>query len=340
MQSVLTDLLNDTWREADRALWGQRRARILAAFTDLLGEGAPASPPEPEVRWLGEERQEGLVIRKLSFLVEPDDRVYAYLVLPPGLSAPAPAVLCLHGTTYDAKDACLGRGQNPAGSNRTAIHLAQRGFVVLAPDHFCAGERLKPGEKPYDSGPLYARHPEWSDVGKSVYDHMRCTDLLRTLPEVDGDRIGAIGHSLGGYSTVFFAAMDGRVRAAVSSCGVTGSWNVDANRANWSRTQPGRYVHFPKLRHYWEADRKAPVDFHEIIALMAPRAFLNISAVGNDPCFQVFAPFSELYYQVESVYKLLGAEGKFAVHFHSCGHSFTQSARALAYTWLEEQLLG
>ena len=337
MQSVLSPLLSNEWQKADPAAWQQRRADILAAFTDLLGEGAPAAPPAPEVRWHGEERFEDLNIRKVSFQVDEDDRIPAYLVVPDGLAGPAPAVICIHGTTADAKDACLGRGGRPGGSEGLAIHLARRGFVTLAPDHFCAGERLKAGEQPCDSGPFYARHPRWSDMGKDIYDHMRCVDLLQSLPEVDGQRIGCIGHSLGGYGSVFLAAMDQRIRAGVSSCGIT-LWDVDPNHVNWSRNQPGRYVHFPKLRAYWEAGKKAPVDFHEILALIAPRAFLSISAVGNDVCFPVFAPFAEMYTEVESVYKLLGAEGKFAVHFHSNGHSFGKSPRALAYAWLEEQL--
>jgi dienelactone hydrolase len=337
MQSVLTNLLEDEWQKADPEAWARRRAAIHAAFTELLGEGVVAPPEDRDLQWHGEERIEGLRIRKLSFLAEPDDRIPAYLVMPEELSAPAPAVLCLHGTTVDAKEACLGRGSHPGGSRGTAVDLARRGFITLVPDHFNAGERLKPGEKPYDSGPLYARHPGWSDMGKAIYDHRLCVDLLQTLPEVDGERIGCIGHSLGGYCTLFLAAMDERIRAAVSSCGVT-VWAADPNRLNWSRDQAGRYVHFPKLREYWNTGRQAPVEFHEIMALVAPRAFLNISAVGNDVCFPVFAPFAELYVQVESVYKLLGAEGKFAAHFHSCGHSFGPSPRALAYAWLAEQL--
>jgi hypothetical protein len=74
------------------------------------------------------------------------------------------------------------------------------------------------------------------------------------------------------------------------------------------------------------------------MALIAPRAFLNISAVGNDVCFPIFEPFSELYNQVEGVYKLLGAESKFGCFFHSCGHSFATAPRGLAYAWLQEQL--
>lgn len=338
MQPVFSDLLNHSdWRQADLEAWKARRAAILAAFTDLLGEGVEEPPADRDLKWHSEERANGLLLRKLSFLAEPDDRIYAYLVVPETLEAPAPGIVCLHGTTADAKEACIGRGSRPGGSNGIAIQLAQRGFVTLSPDHFCAGERLKPGEKPYDSGPLYARHPNWSDMGKNIYDHRLCLDLLQSLPEVDGTRLGCIGHSLGGYGSAFLAAMDERIQAGVSSCGIT-SWAADPNRYNWSRKLPGRYVHFPKLRTYWEAGQPAPVDFHEILALVAPRAFLNLSAVGNDHCFPVFSPFPELYYQVESVYKLLGAEGRFAVYFHSYGHSFGHSARALAYAWLEEQL--
>lgn len=339
MKATVPDLLETDWYRADPDRWQRRRAEILAAFGELLGEGVSEPPADRDLQWHGEERAEGLLIRKLSFLAEPDDRLYAYLVVPEELAGPAPAIVCIHGTTADAKEACLGRGNYPGGSRGTAIDLARRGFVTLAPDHFCAGERLKPGESPYDPRPFYERHPGWSEMGKDIYDHRLCLDLLQTLPEVDGSRLGAIGHSLGGYGTVFLAAMDERVQAAVSSCGVT-VWEADNLKYNWSRTQPGRYVHFPKLREYWNKGQRAPVDFPEIMAAIAPRALLNVSAVGNDVCFPIFEPFAELYVQVESVYKLLGAEGKFACFFHSGGHSFNHAPRGLAYAWLQEQLLG
>lgn len=339
MNDLMIPLLDDEWYRADRALWAQRRTKIKAAFVDLLGEGVTEPPADLDLQWHEEEREEGVLLRKLSFLAEPDDRVYAWLAVPEGVKLPAPAVLCLHGTTADAKEACLGRGAHPGGSNGTALHLARRGFVTLSPDHFCAGQRLKEGEQPYDPRPFYARHPGWSEMGKDVYDHRLAVDVLQRLPEVDKERIGCIGHSLGGYGSVFLAAMDERISAAVSSCGVT-VWAADNLKFNWSREVPGRYVHFPKLREYWSKGLRAPVDFHEIMALAAPRALLNISAVGNDSCFPIFQPFAQLYTEVESVYKMLGAEGKFACHFHSCGHSFGKAPRGLAYAWLEEQLMG
>ncbi len=357
MGKFMKDILEAPWHEADPALWAQRREKIQEAFVGLLGEANGGPPPAPspcarerapgggngngndlDLQWHEETRQEGLTIRKLSFLAEPEDRIFAYLVIPDGLTEPAPAVMCIHGTTADAKEACLGRGLKPGGSNGTAIDLARKGFITFAPDHFCAGERLKPGEAPYDPRPFYERHPHWSEMGKDIFDHRLGLDVLQSLPEVDGSRLGCIGHSLGGYGAVFLAAMDERIRAAVSSCGIT-VWAADPLKFNWSRHHAGEYVHFPKLREYWRQGLPAPVDFHEIIALIAPRACLNISAVGNDVCFPIFEPFAELYVQVESVYKLLGAEGKFACHFHSSEHSFNQSPRQLAYAWLAEQLV-
>jgi predicted dienelactone hydrolase len=246
-------------------------------------------------------------------------------------------VLCLHGTTADAKDACLGLGRHPGGANGMAVHLARRGFVALAPDHFCAGSRLPPGVPAYNTAFFYDRHPEWSEMGKDVFDHRQALDVLCSLQEVDSARIGCIGHSLGGYGSVFLALSDERVQAAVSSCGIT-SWRHDPLRENWSRTAPGRYKHFPRLRPYFARGEPPPIDFHEILAGIAPRALLNISAVGNDVCFPVFEPFAEIYCQVERVYKAVGAEGRFSCCFHSEGHSFNSAQRALAYRWLEVHL--
>ena len=56
---------------------------------------------------------------------------------------------------------------------------------------------------------------------KAIWNNMRAIDLLQTLPEVDGQRIGCIGHSLGGHNAMFTAAFDTRIQALVSSCGFT-----------------------------------------------------------------------------------------------------------------------
>lgn len=332
----LPDLFPPDQKPLTPEQWRAWRGERLARFRDLMGDG-PTQRPPPNPRVEEETREEGYTRRLLSYDLEPGDRGWAWLLTPNGPGGPRPAVLCLHGTTADAKDACLGLGAHPGGSSGIAVHLVRRGFVTLAPDHFCAGQRLTPGAAPYDPRPFYARHPDWSEMGKNLYDSQQALDILAGLPEVDAARLGCIGHSLGGYGTLFLAAVDERVQAAVCSCGVT-SWRVDPLRENWSRIEPGRYRHFPKLRRYFAPGAELPLDMPDIMACVAPRALLNLSSVGNDVCFPIFEPFAEIYVQVERVYKLLQAEGRFACYLHSEGHSFRAPGRALAYAWLQERL--
>ena len=304
-------------------------------FTADLQTGAETQITHHNEEWLEEINIPE--VERFTFPNSQGVQIEGWFLKPADGKLPCPAVLCIHGTTADAKDACLGVGGHPGGSNGIAVHLCKRGFVTMAPDHFCAGQRAPKEHAPYDTTEFYERHPNWSEMGKDVYDHQQALDVLCAMDAVDSQHIGCIGHSLGGYGTVFLAAMDERVQAAVSSCGIT-SWLVDPARDNWSRTAPGRYKHFPLLRPYFEAGRPAPLDFHEIMAAIAPRALLNLSAVGNDSCFPIFEPFTEIYCQVERVYKALGAEGRFACFFHSEKHSFNAPSRALAYRWLEVQL--
>ncbi len=56
---------------------------------------------------------------------------------------------------------------------------------------------------------------------KGIFNHMRAVDLLGSRPEVDPQRIGAIGHSLGGHNAMFVGVFDERIKVIVSSCGWT-----------------------------------------------------------------------------------------------------------------------
>ena len=56
---------------------------------------------------------------------------------------------------------------------------------------------------------------------KAIWNNLCAVDLLQSLPQVDGERIGCIGHSLGGHNAMFLGVFDERVKAVVSSCGWT-----------------------------------------------------------------------------------------------------------------------
>ena len=97
------------------------------------------------------------------------------------------------------------------------IDMAEAGFVALAPDYLRDGERIKPGRRPYDTTDFYKEFPDWSIHGKDAWDTMRAIDYLETLDFVDPEKIGMIGHSYGGHSTIFAAALEPRIKVAVAN---------------------------------------------------------------------------------------------------------------------------
>src|SRR5262249_37085821 len=135
-----------------------------------------------------EMKMEKYIRRKLTIAVEKGDRLPVYLLLPIGAAkGKLPAVLCLHPTSPQlGKGVTVGLG--PKEDRAYAVHLAELGYVTLAPDYINSGD--------YKNDP-YANGYE-SATMKGIWNHMRCVDYLQSLPEVDPDRIGVIGHSLGG----------------------------------------------------------------------------------------------------------------------------------------------
>ena len=312
--NLLTDLL--VWetdggsRPVETAeQWQSKCEDIKARILEILGPFPDgAYPSEPEI--IASAECEHYVRHKVDYTTEPGERVPAYLMIPKAMNGPAPAVLCLHQTVAQGKDEPAGLSGNSDLSY--AHHLAERGYVVLVPDHICAGERIQSGSDAYDTAPFYEKHPEWSAVGKTIWDARKGVDYLASLDVVDTERIGCIGHSLGGHSTVFAAAFDERIQAAVSSCGLT-TFVEDPNRLAWARDH--WYIYMPTLRPIFLNNEPAPFDWHEVAALIAPRAFLNTSAL-NDQCFAKTDALAELGVRVNKVYRLLGAEERFANFLH------------------------
>jgi dienelactone hydrolase len=165
--------------------------------------------------------------RKVSIQVQPDDRMPAYLLIPKRLltstpPARAPAILCFYGTTSGAgKETTVGlSGRSPGtppGQNSASPCLAEAGFVAFAADYLRDGERIRPGRRPYDTTDFYNEFPNWSIHGKDIWDNMRAIDYLQTLDFVDPDKIGMTGHSYGGHSTIFAAALEPRIKVAVAN---------------------------------------------------------------------------------------------------------------------------
>jgi dienelactone hydrolase len=302
--------------------WARRRAHILAHMQEVMGPLPDASRKVPlDVQVSEEVKTEHHVRKKLTFAAEKDDRVPAYLLVPIGRKGKLPAVLCLHQTVRIGKSEPAGLGDRP--NLQYAVHLAERGYVTLAPDYPNFGEyKFDPFTHGYQSGSM-----------KAVWNNMRAIDLLQSLPEVDPERIGCIGHSLGGHNTMFTAAFDTRIKSLVSNCGFTSFPKYyGGNLRGWSSA-----TYMPRIATVYDfKPEKMPFDFPEVVAAFAPRAFLASSPIHDDN-FEV-SGVRDCIAAAKPVYELLGAKDKLAANYPDCKHDFPPEVRKVAYDWLDRWL--
>jgi dienelactone hydrolase len=260
------------------------------------------------------------VRRKVSYQSDADDRVTAWLLIPDHTSGQKlPAMLCLQQTTTGGKDEPAGIDGDP--SLQYALHLAERGYVTLAPDYPSFGEHK------YDFAP---QHGYVSGTMKAVWDNIRAVDLLTSLLDVDAERIGCIGHSLGGHNSIFTALFEPRLKVVVSSCGFCTFQKDDV--PSW--TGP-RYM--PRIETvYGNSAAKVPFDFNELVAAIAPRPFLACAAVGDDD-FNVDG-VKDVMTSAKAVYQLLGKEDSLQAYYPQGEHGFPNDARDVAYRFLDKYL--
>jgi dienelactone hydrolase len=293
------------------------RASILERIEQVMGTAPSDERPDLDMQVVETRSRDGASFQKIRFTPQQGDRAWAWLGLPDGISGPTPAVMCLHQTTRPksiGKDEPAGFGGD-AGLHYAA-ELTARGFITLSPDDPTFGE--------YDID-CYAMGFA-SVMRKGVFNDMRAIDLLKSLPQVDGDRIGCIGHSRGGHGTLFLAAFDPRVRVAVSSCGFT-RFVDDTTFHFWSRP-----VNLPRVATMFGNDpARLPFDFPDVLRAIAPRPlFVNAPTRDVMTLSGVLASLSE----VEPLY---APDALVAAH-PDCEHAFPADVRQQAYAFIERAL--
>lgn len=131
--------------------------------------------------------------------------------------------------------------------------MASQGYVVIAPNR-----RGLPGFG-----------QEWNDAiskdwgGQAMKDYLTATDEAAKMPNIDKDRMGAVGASYGGYSVYMLAGIhENRFKTFISHCGLFnleswygtteelffadwdhgGPYWQDENKANYEKNSPHNYV--------------------------------------------------------------------------------------------------
>lgn len=301
------------------AAFAQWQAEVRPKFIALLA-GPEETPRVPRLleRTLEEEtasyRRERLLYETL-----PDLYVPAILITPKNVPSPAPTVLCPPGhgqgmsQVLDEERGCYKR--YPWG-------LVERGFVVLVPEHAGFGQRTSESGQEPEANHAYYYHAlnllGQSAMGVLLWDLQRALDLLETLPEVDADRIGCWGLSLGGEMTLLTTAADERIKVACIS-GFLSSYRssfLDCGHCGCG------YV-FGLVRYLEHAD---------IAALIVPRPLLVESPTKDIfPLPAATAAVEEL----RRLYALCEAADRIDQDIFEAGHEISG---AKAYAWFERWL--
>jgi dienelactone hydrolase len=162
----------------------------------------------------------------------------------------------------------------------------------------------------------HLRHPGVTPLGKWVFDLQRIVDYLLTRSDIDPNRIGMIGHSLGGKMALYGAAFEPRIRATVSS-------------------EPGLSLKFSNYQDFWYLGKtieKLPkdADHHDLVARMSPRPFLLIAgeSADGDKSWPLLLAAQQAYTDKSHV----------GMINHRSGHSPTEASIQLAMDWLERFL--
>jgi dienelactone hydrolase len=304
--------------------WAKRRAHILEDMQQVMGTFPdPKDKPALDVKYGEEVKTAKFIRKKLTFASFYGERVPAWLLVPLGAKGKLPAVLCLHQTVSIGKDEPAGLGKRE--ELQYALHLVERGYVTLAPDYASFGEHA------YD----FSKSKFISGTMKAIADNSCAIDLLASLPEVDPKNIGCIGHSLGGHNSMYTAVFDTRLKAIVSNCGFNSFPKYYGGKLKgWASP---RYM--PRISSLYENDPKQmPFDFPEVVAALAPRAFLASSPL-KDSNFEV-SGVRDCITAAKPVYELLKAKDALQANYPDCGHVFPSDVREVAYQFLDRWLKG
>lgn len=280
-------------RDREEALrWqGEARARLMA----LVAAQEPRVSQEEaslDVQTSRPEDRGRYVLWKLSFQGNSRQPLrYEGLLAVPKPPGPHPGLLALHGHGGSARAVFDPKGPYHGFADR----FAQAGYVVLAPSF---------PHKPY--------------AAMMLWDLFRAVDVLQGRPEVDPQRLGVAGLSMGGEWTMWIAACDPRLKATVVS--------------GWMCTTEGVFA-VPNCKCWRLPGLVELMDICEVHLLIAPRPVLFESAL-RDGCFPIRYT-KEGFARIQAGYKVFGAGDAVAQDIWDAGHEWHG---AMAYSFMDRIL--
>jgi dienelactone hydrolase len=298
--------------------------------------------------------KDGSIQEELTFASEKKadgsvERVPVVVVRPAKVEKKMPAVIVLHGT-----------GGNAKSQVAFMTELVKRGIIGVAIDARYHGARAggAKGAEAYNAAITRAwktkegekqEHPFYYDT---CWDLWRTVDYLRTREDIDGERIGMIGFSMGGIQTWLAASVDERVKVAVPAIAVQSfRWSLENDQ--WQgRARTIRAAHEAAAKDLGEKEVNQKVcrtlwnkivpgivdqfDCPSMVRLFAGRPLLIVSGTKDGNCPYEGAKIAIA--EAEKAFRAAGASDRLKIMVEEVGHTVTAGQREAALEWFARWL--
>jgi Acetyl xylan esterase (AXE1) len=272
-----------------------------------------------DLRETGEIQMDGYRVKNVYFQSRPGLYVTGNLYVPDG-DGPFPGVVGMHG--HWAQGRLAERVQSRGHT------LAKNGYVCLKVDAWGSGERsTEHGDYEYHGAGLGGAlfNIGESLMGAQIVDNMRAVDVLCSLDYVDSSKIGATGASGGGNQTMWLAAMDDRVAAAVPVVSV-GTFQSYIMRSNCICECLPNGLTF--------------TEESGILALVAPRALKICNCLGDsNPTFYP-AEMLRSYTEARKVFQSYDRDSQLSYQIYNRPHGYWPEIRETMLGWFDMHLKG
>ncbi len=213
------------------------------------------TPVELSVEWSKDRGDH--VLQRVVYPTPDGDQVPAFLLRPhdPHPSLPGFVVYHQHASQWHlGKSEVVGLAGDPLQA--LGLPLVSAGAVVLAPDSICFEDRRRTGagtdprendRDQHDNELTYRLVRGDTLARKVIQDAATAVSVLTNLGQVNPAQVGAIGHSYGGTTVLFTAAIDQRIGFACAS-GAAGTYRAKLDN-EVGRTGPGRPWRGGQVRH-------------------------------------------------------------------------------------------
>ncbi|WP_135366613.1 alpha/beta hydrolase family protein [Halosimplex halophilum] len=308
--------------DAFRAWQSEFRAdlRSVLGLPTIEAAGVPPLSPERVERVDGESHADGGTHRREEWRLrtESNFRLPVSVLLPHDSDPPYPVAITLHGHGEGGRAVATGRPGTAEQRRQVreeerdmAVQAVERGYAAIAPTTRGLGdlanrEDEELGYRTCHTLQLHAQLFGRSLAGDRVWDVTRLLDFVESRDRFDEDRVVLTGHSGGGATALFAAAVDERVDAAAVSSYFC---SFEASIASIDHCECNYVPGLVGLGEQWD-----------IAGLVAPRPFVAVNGV-DDHIFPIEGA-RRAFDRLESIYGAADASDRCALYEGQGGHRY------------------